>query len=373
MRAASAAYQAWVETSIAPIAHASGLSGKGPLFRRRDGDGWIVFGLERRRLDPNEATALNDDLVVEFRFNVGASLPAARPAWDDRKSTAPNQLDLTVRSPSPALEPPEGDSWYVFRVGDEDGHRRLTQLVQAGLPEALAALGSPSARAVLDQRLAYAGPLEDLVPGHAEELLKLADAAGADDVRTSIVAALRRDPVTPHQERWAEAFRDMDFGPGVTIEVLTPPADDGIWPPMRPGRRLAKSKAKLLADLASDRVYPRRIAATRLGGWDGDDDVVSALRLALTDDDGFTRLSAASSLGHLGDAEEATWSRVLGLADDADAGPDELAQAIVLLARLDPARRTETASGILDEMVDRYPAWTRRIRGLRTRLTPHSD
>ena len=372
MRAASAAFLAWVETAIAPLAHANGLKGKGPVFRRRDGDGWIVFGLERRHLDPEEAMALTDDPVVEFRFNVGASLTPVRPAWDGRKANTPNQLDLTVHAPSLALQPADGDPWHVFRVGDVAGQTRLAREVETGLPTALAALGRPSARAALEQKLAYSGPLEDLAPGHAKELLKLADAAGASDLRASIVAALNRDPITPERERYADEIGNL-FGPGVSVEAITSPADDEIWPPTRPGPRLAKTKARLLADLASDRRYPRRIAATRLGGWDGDPHVVAALRAALRHADSFTRLAAAASLGHLADDHDETWRRTLELAADAEAGPSELAEAIVLLARLDPDRRAGQAMQALDLMVERYPAWTRRVRGLASLLVPHRD
>jgi hypothetical protein len=372
MRAASAAFLAWVETAIAPIAHANGLKGKGPVFRRRDGDGWIVFGLERRHLDPGEAMALTDDPVVEFRFNVGASLPTVRPAWVDPRASAPNQLDLTIHAPSLALQPADGDSWHVFRVGDAAAQAGLARQVETGLPAALAALGRTTARAVLEQKLAYSGPLEDLAPGHAEELLKLADAAGASDVRASIVAGLKRDPVTSERERYTDEVGDL-FGPGVSVEVMTPPGEDEIGPRIRPIRRLAKTKAKLLADLASDRRYPRRIAATRLGGWAGDPDVVDALRVALRHADSFTRLAAAASLGHLADDHDETWRRTLELAADADAGPSELAEAIVLLARLDPDRRAGQAMQTLDLMVERYPAWTRRVRGLASLLVPHRD
>ena len=366
VRAASAAFADWVGTSVAPIAHANGLKGRGPTFRRRDGKDWVVFGVERRRLDPREAAERTDDPQVEFRLNVGASLGASRPAWDDRENGTPNQLDLTVRAPSLALEPAEGESWHIFRVGDVEGQATLTALIREGLPKALSALGSPSARRILDMKLAFAGPLEDLAPGHAEELLSLADEAGDHDLRARIVDALKRHRVSDERENWrrlAEESADL-FGPGYAVHVMLPPRDDEISEPWRPGRRLRKTKAKLLGDLASDRRNPRRIAAMRLGGWDGDDDVVKGLRQALSNPDLFTRLAAANSLGQVGDSSDATWRQVLSLADEADSGPSELGEAIVLLARADPQNRSGEAIGTLDAMVDRYPAWTRRLRAL---------
>ena len=375
MRLASAAFRAWVETSVAPIAHANGLKGKGPVFRKRDGGNWIVFAVERRRLDPQQAVARGSDPQVEFRLNVGANIPATRAAWDDRQSARSAARDLTVHAPSLVLEPNDGEPWHTFDAGDTEGQARLTEFIRAGLGEALAALGRADAPRVLAMKLAFSVPLENLAPGHAEELLALADEAGDTELRNRIIEALKHDPVEDSSEEETRRFIEEatdPFGPGVGVHVMMPPRDDEISEPWRPGRRLRKTKEKLLADLASDRRNARRIAATRLGGWDGDADVVIGLRGALSNPDRFTGLAAASSLGQVADSDPETWRKVLALADEADAGPSELGEAIVVLARLDLPSRTGDAVATLDRMIDRYPAWARRLRALAGLLRPRS-
>jgi HEAT repeat protein len=369
VRPASRAFTAWVERSVAPIAHAHGLKGKGPTFRKRDGSNWVVFSVERRRMDPAEAAARTQDPHVEFRLDVGASVPATRPAWDDRVSQIPSAHDVTIHSPSLALAPPDGEFWHVFDADDEAHQAALTELIRIGLAEALETLGRVDARRILDLRLELAGPLEDLAPGQAEELLALADDAGDVDVRNRIVEALRREPTDPRSpdDRRAELTADLRdvFGGDVGIHVLLPPADDDISKPWRPRRRLRKTKAKLIADLASDRRYPRRLAASQLGGWDQDPDVVVALRSALDHPDAYTRLSAALSLGQVADADPQTWGTVRGFTDSAAASPSDLGEAIVLLARLDLRSRRDEAMATLSAMEALYPAWTRRLRALR--------
>ena len=74
---AADAFVAWVRTAIAPIAHDNGLTGTGPVFRRRGGEVWTVFGVQRRRLDPREASAASNRLVVDVRFQLAKQLPYA--------------------------------------------------------------------------------------------------------------------------------------------------------------------------------------------------------------------------------------------------------------------------------------------------------
>jgi hypothetical protein len=362
---ASDRFTSWVREDVAPIAHANGLTGTGLVFRRREGPNWILFALERRRIEPQEATTRAADPHVDFRMIVGVHVPATRLAWDTSKSRPLGIHDIGPRSPSLALEPPDGESWHTFHTDDEASRARLTELIQAGIPEALHALGRVDARAMLERKLAFAGPLENLAPGHAEELLALADEAGAADIRRAIVEALRREPVPdptrPSPEQLLAETRELF--PDAHLEIVGgwPIRAGTIHPPFPIGRRVAKTRAGLLADLAGGRVNARRIAATRLAGWTGEPEIASALRAALDHPDGYTRLTAASSLGHLGDADPATWRRVLGLIDHAAPGPRELGEAIVLLARLDLPGRRQEAVRVLHELADRYPAWTRDL------------
>jgi hypothetical protein len=368
LRSASKAFTEWVEGSVAPLAHAHGLKGKGPTFRKRDGGNWIVFAIERRRMDPDEAQARGDDPQVEFRLELGASVPATRLAWDDRISKVPTVHDITIRSPSLALAPPDEGFWHVFDANDVQGQVRLAELIRVGLADALDAMGRVDARRILDLRLQFAGPLEDLAPGHAEELLALADDAGDVDLRNEIIEALRREPTDARSQdqKRAELVAELQdvFGEDEGFHVMMPPADDDIAKPWRPRRRMQKSKAKLLADLASERRYPRRRAVSQLGGWDDDPEVVIALRSALVHADAYTRLGAALSLGQVADDDPGTWRAVLDLAESAAASPSELGEAIVVLARLDLPYRRDAAVETLTRMVALYPAWTRRLRAL---------
>ena len=366
VRSASLEYARWVREDIAPIARVNGLAGNGPVFRRREGQNWVLFALERRRIDPHEAAAGDAGPIVEFRMIVGAQVPATRPAWDERKNRAPGMYDIGPRSPSLALEPQEGTWWHSFDADDVDAQARLEELIRIGLPEALSALGAVDAGTILERKLASFGPLENLAPGHAEELLALSDEAGAGDVRRAIVEALRRDPVPDPTrqtaERLAEELRSLFPEARVETAGELPIRPGAIHPPSPVVRRGAKTRAKLLADLGSERVYARRIAATRLAAWTGEPEVAQALRLALDDPDVFTRLVAASSLGHLGDRDPATWRRTLALVDQAASGPRYLGEAIVLLARQDLPNRRAGAVEALHQLVDRYPAWTRDLR-----------
>lgn len=362
----SDAFTAWMRTSLAPIAHAEGLTGSGPVFRRRRGGNWVVFALERRRLDPFEAQEAADDPQVRFRMAVGVSVPAVRPAWMPGRTRPPGVHDITMGSPSLALWPKGGEQWHIFDADDPAGQERLAELIRAGLPSAIAALGDTGARTLLDRSLSHAGSLEDLAPGRAEELLSLADAAGAEDVRARIVAALSG----PRRPDPREALRDQaiaDFTaalpPGVRVETAWPIRDDAIT--RRPRiRRTAKQRAKLLADLASRRIYARRWAASALGGWTGDPEIRDALRSAMGHEDGWTRIAAALSLGHLEDADEETWTLALSLAGDAGAAPSELGEALVLLARLDLPARRAGALAALASLELAHPAWTRKLRAL---------
>jgi hypothetical protein len=367
VRSATSAFNEWMKSAIAPIAHSHGFKGQGPAFRKRVGDDWIVFAIERRRLDPQEAAARTTDPRVEFRLIVGINISATRRAWDEREGDAPALWDLNVHAPSLALWPEDGEQWHVFDTEDVDSQTRLTELIRVGLGESLEALGRADARRVLDLKLAYCGPLRDLAPGQAEELLALAAEAGDTDLRARIIAALKedlvREPWEDERQRLTAEAQEM-FGPSAEVHVMTPPRDDEILEPWKAGRRLSKTKEKLLAELASDRRYARRNAASRLGGWDRDPDVVLGLREALSNPDAFTRLVAANSLGHVADPDAETWRKVLALAAEADAGPSELGESIVLLARLDLESRTNDAVAALERMVELYPAWTRRLRAL---------
>ncbi len=340
--------------------------GYGPVFRRRQGDNWVVFALERRHLDPFEAQEAQDDPQVRFRIGVGVSVPATRPAWMPGRSRPPGVHDITMGSPSLALWPTGGEQWHLFDADNPAGQEQLAELIRTGLPAAIAAIGDTGARAVLDRHLAHFEPLENLAPGHAEELLALADAAGAADVRARIVAALAR----PRRPDPREALRDQELAeliaalpPGVHIETRGPIRDDAITPRPRV-RRTAKQRTKLLTDLASRRVYARRWAATVLGGWTGDPEIRDALRVTMGHEDGWTRAAAARSLGHLADEDEETWGRALSLAGDAAAAPSELGEALVLLARLDPPGRRADALAALVSLEREHPAWMRKLRAL---------
>jgi HEAT repeat protein len=363
---ASDAFTAWVHETVAQIAQQNGLTGKGPVFRKHEGEVWTVFAVERRRMDPREAAQAADDPRVEFRMNVGLSIPAIRPAWDTRTGP-PGMQDMTVRSPSLVLEPADGEFWHVFDVEEPDGQARLAEMIRVGLPEALAALEPSDARSVLGRKLQHVGPLENLSPFEAEELLALADLVGDAEIRMEITEALKRPRVPQESDRvvqeMIEASADI-FGPGIQVIVLRPPADEVIKPPMPAMRRSPKIRSRLLEELDSERPEVRRFAAAALGGWDGDADVVDALRAALQNADGYTKASAARSLGHLGDADAATWVRSLDIAKEASEEPREIAEAIVLLARLDLDARREEGARTVSGMCVRYPAETRKLVAL---------
>lgn len=363
----SDAYRSWIETKVAAIAQDFGLTGRGPVFRKRDGEVWTVFALERRRMDPWEAVASATDRVVDFRVMVGFAIPAIRPAWDTRKGP-PGMHDFTMYAPTPVLEPPDGEPWHVFDSEDSASHERLTEFIRAGLPSALESLGPPDPRAILDAKVAYAGPLENLSPGAAEELLALSDLASADDVRIDISEALGRPRVPdPDRDRFLADVLDSSadiFGPGVRVEVMWPPRDDEIHPPISGRRRTGKVRTRLIADLDADRLEVRRLSASALGAWVGDDEVIRALRRALDNDDEYTGACAARSLGHLGDADQSTWSRALEMAATTSTAPTEVAEAIVLLNRLDTEGRSRKAARVVGEMCIRFPADTRRLAAL---------
>jgi hypothetical protein len=262
--------------------------------------------------------------------------------------------DITMYTPDQSLEPPEDADWHVFNANDMTAQADLTDLVSEGLPKALAALGSASARAVLDRRLSVTGPLQNLSPGAAEELLAMADAAGDRDLPGRISEALQRDrvadPIDEYRQGWV-------------------PPTGRIDPPMRPGRRTRRQLDRLLSDLESDRVYARRRAAVRLGGWDSDPEVVGALRVALRHSDPSTRSFAAQSLGQVADSDAGTWHTVLELAGDPESGPREVGVAIVLLNALNPATRRGAAASALELIAERNPAWTRDLRAFRERFS----
>lgn len=369
---ASDAFVAWVADEIAPIARANGLTGKGPVFRKQDGPVWTVFALERRRKDPWEARKSATDPTVDFRMMAGFAIPDIRPAWDTRKGP-PGMHDLTIFAPTTVLEPAEGEFWHVFDPADDRARASLTELVRDGLPKALDALGPATARAVLDTKLTHGGPLENLSPAGAEEMLALADLAGAADVRQAIGEALTR-PRVPDPER-DQVLRDMDehatefFGPGVQVVVMRPPRDDEIEPPIAGRRRTPRIRERLIAELDDPRPEVRRLAASALGAWSGDEAVLTALRGALGNADDYARVCAARSLGHLGDPDEGTWEQTLSIAAATEAGPTEVAEAIVLLAKIDISSRRQPASEAIGSLCLRFLADTRRLAGLASLLT----
>lgn len=374
--AASDSYTAWIADVIAPIARQHGFAGKGPTFRKRDGDVWTLFGLERRRKDPWEARTAAAEPIVDFRMMVGFAIPSLRPAWDTRKGP-PGMHDCTLYAPTTVLEPPEGEFWHVFDPADESSVAHLTETVRRGLPQALEALGPADARAVLDAKLPFMGPLENLSPGAAEELLALADLAGAPDVREAITAALKRPRVPdPERDRLFADLRDMAasagdiFGPGVRVEVRWPPGDEEIPAPVAGRRRTPKIRDRLLGELRGSSLEVRRLAASALGAWSGDEAVVAALRFALDDGDDYTRACAVRSLGHLGDADEGVWERALEIAASTELAPTEVAEAVVLLARLDEATRRDPGESAVAGLCLRFPADTRRLAGLASLLAP---
>ena len=370
-RAASAAYEAWIGASIAPIAKRHGFTGRGPTFRRREGATWVVFALERRRIDPIEAAVFAGDSQIPFRVHLGVATEATRPAWRPGRSGPPGMYDIAMRAPTFALEPPEGEFWHTFDAADERGQRRLVERLASGLDDALAALGDTTMRSLLELRLAASGPLENLSPGAAEELLALADAAADPTARGRIEEAMRRAPVPDESRPSPDELYEMlqqSFPEANVMIAHRVPEPGSLFPTFRPRRRTAKRRDQLLADLASKRHYPRRQAATLLGGWDGEPAVVEALRAALNHEDDWTRFAAAQSLGQLGDAEDATWRRVLSMTADAAAGPRELGQAILQLSQVRSSDRAEAGRSALAEMAARYPAWTRELLALASKV-----
>ncbi len=353
MGRASDAFGTWVAEVVRPIARGHGLSGTGPTFRKRDGDNWRIFALERRPIDPLEAGNLAGDRPIEFRMVVGLCATSARPQEQPRRSRPPGMRDVTMYSENRALDPPEGDDWHAFLADDPQHVAALSALVADGLGPALAGLGDTSARGILERRLPYTGPLENLSPHGAAELLAMADAAGDTGLRAEIDAALERDRVPD----------PMDAMRGGWV-----PPIGRIDPPIRPKRLTRRALDRLLTDLQSDRMNPRRIAARRLGGWEPSFDVLSALRLALDHPDAFTRASAALSLGHLRDADEGTWQRVLALADDPEDSAWDLGAAVVLLARLDLPRRRPSGEAAIDRLRALHPEWSPDLRAFKEQL-----
>ena len=185
---------------------------------------------------------------------------------------------------------------------------------------------------------------------------------------SEIIEALKR-PQVPDAERHQAsdealaASVDM-FGPGAVVRGSGRQRDDEIRPPIAGGRRTPAIRNRLIAELDDRRREVRRRAANALGAWAGDHEVVDALRRALDNDDGHTRACAARSLGHLGDDDPATWTRTIELAREATDGPTEVAEAIVMLARLDPTARADAGSRAVADLCRRFPAHTRRLTGL---------
>lgn len=363
----SDAYRIWVETDVAAIARSHGLTGRGPVFRRRDGTVWTVFALERRRMDPWEAAASATYSAVDFRILVGFAIPAIRASWDTRKGP-PGMHDFTIHAPTTSLRPPDAADWHIFNAEDLGGQNRLTELIRTGLPVALEALGPPDERAILVTKLGFARPLENLSPAEAEELLALADLAGAPELRDEISSALRRPRIPdPEQDRLIDEVLDdlIDtFGRGFQARILRPPNEDEIQAPIAGRDRSPKSRARLIGELEADRREVRRLSANALGAWEGDAEVRAALRRALDNDDEYTRVCSARSLGHIGDPESGTWRRTLDLAATTGTGSTEVAEALVLLAQLDPTTRGQEAERAIGELSVRFPADTRRLAAL---------
>ncbi len=354
MRKASETFETWVTEAVAPIAREHGLAGKGPTFRRREGDNWVLFFLERRRLDPAEAQASKDDPTVEFRMDVGISVTSAQPTWRPSRGRPPGMHDITMYTTNRSLDSPAGAFWHAFRADDPPSWLTLTALIADGLGPALKGLGETSTKAILARRLSVTGPLENLSPGEAEELLAMADAAGDSAVRADIVAALQRDrvpdPIDALRGGWVPPIGRID-------------------PPMRHGRQSQRQLERLLGELRSDRVYARRLAASMLAGWDSTPEVLAALRDALDHPDPPTRGFAALSLGHLGDPEDETWRRVVALADDREAGTWEIGAALVLMARLDPDGRRAEGQLALDRLTVLDPPWSQNLRAFKKQIT----
>lgn len=366
MASSSDAYRDWVAKDVAAIAHQHGLAGGGPSFRKRSGHVWTVFALERRRKDPRGAKESAGDPRTHFRMMLGFAISAIRPAWDTR-SGPPGMHDLTTLAPTTVLEPAAGEPWHVFDSRDAASRDRLTQLVRAGLPRALDALGPADAGVILGMKLQHGGPLENLRPAAADELLALADLVGATDVRREVTAALTRPRVPDPERESLQAVLDLSadvFGPPLHVAVARSRGDDEIRPPIAGGRRTPKAREKLISELDHGRAEARRRSASALGAWTGDDEALAALRRALTNDDDYTRACAALSLGHLGDDDPATWASVLGQAAGAGTAANEVAEAIVLLARLDPGDRRAAGSEALGGLLQRFPANARRLAAL---------
>jgi hypothetical protein len=353
MRKASVAFERWLRDSVVPIARSHGLTGKGPTFRSRDGENWILFAVERRPLNPIEAIELADDPRVPFRMHVGISVTALRRGRQLNLDRPPGVRDITMYSADQSLEPADHGDWHIFVADDPQSAAALTRHIADGLGPALEGLSDTSAGAILERRLSVTGPLENLTPGEAEELLAMADSAGDTALRDEIVAALGR-------ERVPDPIDDLRDG-------WVPPIGE-IHAPFRPRRRTRTMLERLVRDLHSDRVHQSRLAASVLGGWDEDKDAVTALRAALDHPDGITRGVAALSLGHLGDSVDTTWHRALTLADDPEVSARDIGAAIVLLSHLDGATRRVDGEAALDRLRLANPAWSPDLRAFKDQL-----
>jgi hypothetical protein len=359
MRTAAPAYDKWLRAEFVPFAKRLGFSGRGPGFRKRSNGNWLVFDLERRRIDPREVALIHDDPRIEFRVNVGVVSPTTRPSWmPERKSARPSTREAVGRGWDEALDPHahDGSFWFVFDARDPTANARLAARLRPGIERAVAELEArgTSDRALLDFMLRSSGPLENLAPGHAEILLALADSVGDAAVRQRIVEALQR-PSVPE--------------PDLAARGLRRPGSGGLWPRLGPRRLAERALERLLTDARSDRVQARRQALALLGDVEAPPpEVALTLRLALMTDDKTSRSIAAVSLAHQRDAAPATWHQVLELARDPQSEPLFVGTAIVLLERIDPNGRRAAAESALDGLANLKPAWLRDVAVWKTKL-----
>ena len=304
---------------VGPALRASGYAGSGQDYHRRIGENWAAINVQKDRY----STA--DDL--RFTVNVGTASTAVR-LEDGFAADAPaREVDCHWRARIGMLLPEHRDRWWTVRSQsrpdelDKLGASLVDVLGTHALPK-LEAMASDDA--ILESVLPGGEPATGLMPAQM-------DIAG---------------PILRHlgpADRFARhlAFCDAE---GARSASLYEFFDD--FPPGKMGPARIQ---KRLGDLGRVGFEPRQRAIMDLGFAAPSNEIKSALRPFLDDDNTFHRLAAAQALGRLGDAEVAPHLRDLVRHEPARSTAVHAAFALLKLdAELDASQRAESRAAITD-------------------------
>jgi hypothetical protein len=304
---------------VGPALRAAGFAGSGQDFHKRAGGNWAAINVQRDRY----STAAE----LRFTVNLGTASTVVRLEDGYAADEPAREIVCHWRTRLGALLPEARDRWWTVRTGMR--------------PEAIMELGGTLARMLddtaipkLDAMASDEAILEAVLPGGQPT-------AGMYPAQLDIVGPILRALGRPERLARHLELCDLDGARSASLYELFDEFPPAVLGPVRIRKRLE--------NLSRRGFEPRQQAIIDLGYAAPTEDIKSAIRPFLSDENTYLRFAAAQSLGRLGDVSVAP--RLCSMVRDEPARATAVHAAFALGkldGRLDGQGRSSSREAIRD-------------------------